>query len=370
MGVGVAKAVGFLLLIGIGVVLKGKISGAEQKAGIKTIILSIALPATIFIALLKIEINFKLLILPLIALLINVILFGSTFFLVNLLGISDGARKRTILLLAASLAPGLSSFPFIAEFLGEDNLAYAAFADVGNKFFVLFFLYLLAMHWFYKVHKVENSEGDPSTSKIWNLIRAMVSEPINFVIGVALIMLVFGLNFNNLPHFAQDVISRLGGMMTPLVLIFIGLAVSVKKADVWVIFQMLIWKSGIAFLLSGILLFFMPSTLSFSTLLLIVVFPQSSCSFWPVAHMGAVQTLEKTKEKQTFDLKFALNVLAFSLPLSTLIVLIICSTGTFFIKPFIPISIGSVMIVTMIIIHLVGKSVLNVSNPKMKEVSA
>jgi len=65
--------------------------------------------------------------------------------------------------------------------------------------------------------------------------------------------------------------------------------------------------------------------------LLAVIFPQSACSFWPFAHMTAVETLELDQPAlQTFDLNLALNILAFSLPFSTLMILSICSSGDFF----------------------------------------
>ena len=69
-------------------------------------------------------------------------------------GIEQGSSmQRTLMLLIPSLAPGLSCFPFIIEYLGESTLSWAALADVGNKLFVLVFLYLLAMHWYYQRKK-------------------------------------------------------------------------------------------------------------------------------------------------------------------------------------------------------------------------
>ena len=53
------------------------------------------------------------------------------------------------MMLLPSLAPGLSCFPFIIVYLGDEYLALAALADVGNKIFVLILLYMLAMHWYH-----------------------------------------------------------------------------------------------------------------------------------------------------------------------------------------------------------------------------
>ncbi|WP_235295212.1 AEC family transporter [Portibacter lacus] len=333
--------------------MKRKISSKEQLGGIKSIILSLALPATIFIALLKIDIAFNLLILPLLAFVINILLFGSGFALLKCLGIKyDSAKGRTILLLSASMAPGLSCFPFIIEYLGEQSLAYAAFADVGNKFFGLILLYLIAMHWFYKLTIRKGEKSTKEGGKIKGLLLALVNEPINIVLFVGLGMLIFGLNLNSLPIFIQSVAQRLSLIMTPLVLIFIGLAVNVNRKAVKLILQILFWKSGIAFIISGIILLFLPSNLSLASLILVVAFPQSAFSFWPYAHMTAVKSLEKKKGVKTFDSKLALNMLAFSLPFSTILILIICSSGPIFANSWLIIGLGVGFVLIPILFNL------------------
>ena len=75
-----------------------------------------------------------------------------------------------------------------------------------------------------------------------------------------------------------------------------------------------------------------------AAILLAIVFPQSACSFWPFAHMSAVSALEsddavkdgKKGPESTFQLDLALNMLALSLPFSTIIILSIFSLNEFF----------------------------------------
>ena len=95
--------------------------------------------------------------------------------------------KRQMLL--PSLAPGLSCFPFIAEFLGEKSVAMAALGDVGNKFFVLIFLYVIAMNMFLKNTK---SEETKMGEKIKSLLMNIVQEPINIIIISAAVLLSLG----------------------------------------------------------------------------------------------------------------------------------------------------------------------------------
>jgi len=339
MNLGISKTIALLLLILLGVLLKKKIKSKEALGGIKVLILSVALPATIFVALLKVNISPELLMLPVLALAINFTMFGGAKIFTTLSGEKNKVNRRTMLLLMPSFAPGLSCFPFLTEYLGEKSLAIAALADVGNKVFGLIILYLIAMSWHYAIKK-KTSTAESGTNKYKSLVMALISEPINIVIVLAVMMLYLGYNYVSLPQFGQDAISKLSLMMTPLVLIFIGIAVKVGKKDVMKILQILFWRSGFAFLVSTVLLLLLPKEVSVITLLVAIALPQSSCSFWPFAHMVAVSKLDEGSDIKTFNLDLAVNILAFSLPFSTMIILLICSTGTYFANPTVLLLIG------------------------------
>jgi hypothetical protein len=63
------------------------------------------------------------------------------------------------------------------------------------------------------------------------------------------------------------------------------------------------------------------------------VFPQSACSFWPFAHIATVSELERKSDggkNRIFDLEFAMNILACSLPFSVILILGVYSSGKFF----------------------------------------
>ena len=80
MNYALQKTLELLLIIGLGLLLQKKVAKDDLK-GIKTLILSVALPATIFVALLKIELKGSLLIFPLMALVFNFIMAIATKFL-------------------------------------------------------------------------------------------------------------------------------------------------------------------------------------------------------------------------------------------------------------------------------------------------
>jgi hypothetical protein len=331
MSSAVTKTISLLLLIVIGYLFQKKIKSKDHRDGIKTLILSLALPATIFIALLQIDFRSGLIVIPVLSLGFNIVmhLLVDKLPLRPLFNIPMN-QYRTLIMLIPSLAPGLSCFPFIMEYSGQGPLAMAALADVGNKVFVLIISYTIAMKWYYEVNSnaVVNSKG-----KIKALLVSMLNEPVNIAIIIAIVMLSVGLKYSVFPQAVTLSIDRLSIIMTPLVLLFIGLSMRLTWGQVRTILSFLFFRSGVAFFISAMVLYFYPVT-DLATILLIIVFPQSACSFWPYAHMEAVGQmegkLEGGKKQRTFDQDFAMNVLACSMPFSVVLILTLYASGNFF----------------------------------------
>lgn len=338
------KTITFLLLIVVGFLLQKKVSGKQELKGVKILILSVILPATIFVALLKINVSASMLFLPLLALALNVVLFYAARFLLPHIGAAKDTKEwRTMVLLIPSLAPGLSCMPFVLEYLGEDALALSALADVGNKIFVLIVLYLVAMNWFYRQQGSTGSAGPGKRAKLRDLGVSLLSEPVNLVIVVAFLLLGSGLSITALPAFLSDTAVRLAGLMTPVVLLFIGMAVRFERQQMTMIMRVLALRAGLAFLFSGIFLLLAPA-MAPAVALLAVAFPQSAVSFWPFAHMSAIGQQEKPGEPSIFDTDLALNVLACSLPFATVIMLGVLSAGTTFTDPWLVLAAGSLLL--------------------------
>lgn len=323
------KTITFLLFIGIGVLLKLKFKSKEELNGIKKIILNLALPATIGIALLGVKIDTGLLLLPFVALGLNLLLYLTFPYVSAFAGLKKGTPQyRTARLLIPSLAPGLSCFPFILEFLGDTYLAKAAMADLGNKVFVLIILYLIAMSWHYKL---QAKEVRKVSSKVKSLLRSMLSEPVNIFIGVALVLVALGISMDSLPFVVSDSLKRLSVMMTPLVLLFIGLAVNIKKKQFAQLISILFLRASFVTMICGVMITIGGIHLT-NDILLFLAFGLSACSFWPFAHISVVEVQEEAivKKKRTFDSNFAVSLLALSFPLSTMLILGILSSGALF----------------------------------------
>jgi len=338
------KTLELLLIILIGFLLQKKLPNKDSLKGVKVIILSIALPATIFLALLKIKLDSTLLFLPFMALAFNLIMFGLSLYVLPLLFKTDNPRAhRTRSMLLPSLAPGLSCFPFIMAYLGDEQLAIAALADVGNKFFGLILLFLVATYW-YRRRSTKNSSAS-TKEKLKDLGFSLISEPINLVIVVALVLLFGGFAIDSLPIVFQSTIKKFSLIMVPLILLFIGLSVRINRSEFGKMVQLLTWRSGTAFIMSGLALLAFPS-ISIGMALVLIAFPQSSCSFWPFAHMCTVSQAEERESQapHTFDQRYAINMLACSLPFSTLVIISIFYIGETIVNPYYILSIGAVLI--------------------------
>lgn len=325
MNSAIAKTISLFLLIMVGFFLRKKIKSKEQKEGLKIVILSVALPSIIFIGLQKINFSVDMLIFPIAALVFNLCAFASVSFLSSVFKLDkDSSYARTLKMLVPSLAPGLSCFPFLLEYFGEPTLANAAIADIGNKIFVLIILYLLALKWYHKSEYVEYSDKG---SKLKSLLKSLISEPVNMVILLGVGLLLFGINYDSFPAFLSMTVDKMSLIMTPLVLMFIGISVKLDWAQIKTIWSVLLFRSGFAFFFSGLILAFFPAT-SPALSMLIVLFPQSSCSFWPYAHMSAINAMGEAKNtKPVFDMDLGMNILALSLPLSTIIILGLSTYG-------------------------------------------
>ncbi len=321
MNSAVSKTISLLLLILVGYLLQKRVATKDNRAGIKEIILSVALPAMIFLSIQKINFQMQMILIPVLALGFNLLIFTLADLFAPALKIQkDTPAFRTFKMLIPSLAPGLSCFPFLLEYFGETTLANAALADIGNKVFVLIILYLVAMKWYYHVQKVEAGNN---TDKIKDLLSAMIKEPVNFAIFLGLALLLLGINYQSFPSFLQMSVDRLSVIMTPLILLFIGISVKFKWSQIKTITSMLLLKSALAFAFSGAVITTFGVT-DPAMIMLVILFPQSSFSFWPYAHMSAIASMEANRQstsQRTFDLDYAMNMLAMSLPFSTIMIL-------------------------------------------------
>ena len=309
----------FTSLIFLGIFLNYCFKNNYLKKSLKFYILNIALPITIFISLVSLKIQHKYFFYPLVFLLFNFLVLMISNTLLRILSIEDLKKKRTLILLLPSFAPGLSCFTIINEFLGYDSLAKASLIDFGNKIFVLIILFFIAI----RLHKQNQKiQSNIEKKKLGPVLRNLFYEPINIVIFIALLFLFSNNSINDIPNTLISLFERIKTTLAPAVFLFVGISMIFEKKYFLQIFPILFIRAGISLLLVVLIIRIFNFRLEDEALLYIIL-SLSSVSFWPFAHMTFIEKLEKKLplSRKTFDLKFGLIFLAYSLPFSIILIM-------------------------------------------------
>ncbi|MGI0487761.1 AEC family transporter [Pantanalinema rosaneae CENA516] len=332
------KAIALILLIFAGYLLKPKFKDPASVGAIRNFILNAALPATIFLSTIEIDTKLDLVVLPSFALAINLALMVMGCLVAWLLmRNAEKAKTRAMILLFPSLAPGLTVYPFIEQFLGRQGLAWAALADMGNKLFVLIGLYALAIYW-YQQSAAENPQA--SVKFQWKSIGTFLfTEPVNIAIVLGFLIAFWNAS-GLLPLALSDAIRKLAACATPLILFYVGISFNPKAFQFGTLAMVLLARTGVGFLISAAAIALLKPT-SVEALTLFVALPQASCSLWPLLHATKINTQRSLAVTQPvsdarpifFDTEFATSLLAMSFPFSILVLLIVFSSGQFFQSP-------------------------------------
>ena len=309
----------FTSLICFGIFLNYCFKNIYLKKSLKFYILNIGLPITIFISVVSIEIQYKYLFFPLVFLLFNFLLLVISIALLEILNVDDLKKKRTLILLLPSFAPGLSCFTIINEFLGYDSLAKASLIDFGNKIFVLIILFFIALGLHQKNQKIQLNL---KKKKLGPALKNLFYEPINIVIFIALLFLFSNNSIDDIPDTLISLFERIKTTLAPAVFLFVGISMIFEKKYFLQIMPILFIRAGVCLLIVVLVIRIFNFKLQDEALLYLIL-SLSSVSFWPFAHMTFVEKLEKKLPlgKKTFDLKFGLIFLAYSLPFSTILIM-------------------------------------------------
>jgi hypothetical protein len=325
----IQKAIALLLLILVGYLLKHKFNTADSVGAIRAFILNAALPATIFLSTIEIDTKLDLVMLPSFALAVNISLMTIGCALAYLLiPKTEKPKRRALILLFPSLAPGLTVYPFVEQFLGSQGLAWAALADMGNKFFVLIGLYILAIIWYQKTAQ----RFDPKLKPQWRQIGIfLLNEPVNIAIVAGVIFAAFHLSSTSIPLALFDTIQKLALCATPLILFYVGISLKLGSLQFGTILMVLLARAGVGFLLSGSAIAMLRPASEMAMLL--IALPQASCSLWSLLHATRINQQDSQGNHLFFDTEFATALLAMSFPFSIFVLLVVFSAGNFLNSP-------------------------------------
>ncbi len=247
------------------------------------LVLFVALPAYAFVSVAEIDLKLKYLCLPLVAIGTYLIIWAVSFFIGKRMGLD---RRRLGSFVVGSLIVNIAfAIPFILSVYGEEGLAYASLYNLGNGVMTFSFTYFLAVRF--------GMEGD---KKI----------PWGKIFGLPPVWALFlGLFWNvahvPMPGALSDWTKMLGTLITPLVMLSLGIYFKPRLQAIRHIIPAMIIRSGVGFII-GITIC---SIFGWSgTLSKIIVL----CSAAPIGYNTLVFSV-----MENLDMKYAASLVSFSI---------------------------------------------------------
>jgi len=320
---GFSRLLSLLVISFLGVLLRFKIPNKMHVIGFQQVILSCLLPSLLYKAVVEMPgadggaLLFRY---AAIALLFSFFLAACFFSVLKITGFPAALREQhTLAMMFPSLAPGLTSLPFVEVVVasippGAIGAGHVGLADLGVKVFVLFLLYLAAValssrtarrgatplrSWHHgrrsaagAADVVDGSLGGSGHGTLLELLRGYFREPVSVASLLAFGLLTLGPVRLRDQGVWGEAVGRLATCCTPSIFLLIGVKLERPQSRHAGLFALMVARSGFAFLfvwvLNGVL------GLGRAELMLWLFFCNSAVSFWPYTHIvGVTQREEK-----------------------------------------------------------------------------
>lgn len=246
-----------LCIIAIGYALKsaGFIQEQDGKS-ISKFLMHTTFPALVFSTMIRIEITWDLIYLPLIAMLFGMFLSFTAF---HLFKNTEPENRGVMTIGSAGFNLGIFAYPLIEGIFGIQGLTYAIMFDLGNSVVNFFVNYGMSNYF---------SKGPKKDHIAAHIFRRIISLP-------PLQAMVLGVLFNVLqlqfPVFGLDLISTIAAGNKPIVLLLMGIYFSIRlsKKSYLRVFQVLSLRYFMGFLVGGLCFYLLPFEVGFRNLLLL-----------------------------------------------------------------------------------------------------
>lgn len=246
-----------LCIIAIGYALKsaGFIQEQDGKS-ISKFLMHTTFPALVFSTMIRIEITWDLIYLPLIAMLFGMFLSFTAF---HLFKNTEPENRGVMTIGSAGFNLGIFAYPLIEGIFGIQGLTYAIMFDLGNSVVNFFVNYGMSNYF---------SKGPKKDHIAAHIFRRIISLP-------PLQAMVLGVMFNVLqlqfPVFGLDLISTIAAGNKPIVLLLMGIYFSIRlsKKSYLRVFQVLSLRYFMGFLVGGLCFYLLPFEVGFRNLLLL-----------------------------------------------------------------------------------------------------
>ncbi|HAK46640.1 MAG TPA: hypothetical protein DCO79_12075 [Spirochaeta sp.] len=199
---------------------KSGILNDKDIAGLKKIILTIAIPAVLFISFANLDFSMNFIPIILVIFGLNFILFWLGVLLYKL----TGSKYRILPLLLSTFNFALIGIPLYESIYGMENLHNYTVLGLGNEIFVWFVFYFM-FRWFLTKGKTEKgiNKGFIKSPIVWGIFLGCLSSILNFNIPMSENFFIKGF---------YETLTAASKLTTPLILIFIGYNVSVRISHI------------------------------------------------------------------------------------------------------------------------------------------
>lgn len=205
------KIIPIIAIFGLGYFLKRIRLFSKNAADLLLkLVFNITLPALTIISILKVELRFKYIFIPLIA----VLIMFTTYFLSRLIGKKMKLPGQTLgtFIISTMIINTAFVFPFILSGFGEEGFAIATIFQFGNGLIIFTFVYYLAMKY------SQESKDKIDFKKFLNL-------PPIWALLIGIVMNLFSLP---VPRAANNLLRELGNPTIPLVMLSLGIYFNFK----------------------------------------------------------------------------------------------------------------------------------------------
>lgn len=306
---GVQKVLELGVIAGIGASLRYKL---DAKA-ITTLLLSALVPAVIVSSLSTLRLSAEMGLVVLMGLLLTIAQIAAGE-LASRIVVKKSANtkagrtiRRTAAMQLGSMAPALSVFSFLREFVGTEYAGLAALADIPSKLYILIFIrnYLR----FRGVAKEESAQQEKKSSKL-EKARSAFKDPFNQAIVTGLGLAAIGRPVPTLGFFGAA-LKSLQQAQTAVLFLLIGLKLKWGGERPKLCMRLLLARHGFMNLMTSLFLGTVLSASGSSAKLAAVLCSQAACSIIAYGQMNTV-----AEEVEGYDTDLAFDIVALSYPMT------------------------------------------------------
>jgi predicted permease len=204
----------------------------------------------------RVNITWDLIYLPLIAMLFGMFL---SFLAFHLFKQTEPENRGVMTIGSAGFNLGIFAYPLIEGIFGIQGLTYAIMFDLGNSVVNFFVNYGMGNYF---------SRGPKKDNIAAHIFKRIISLPPLQAMVLGVLVNVLQLKF---PVFALDIISTIAAGNKPIVLLLMGIYFSIRlsKKSYFRVFQVLSLRYAMGFLIGGICFYVLPFELGFRNLLML-----------------------------------------------------------------------------------------------------